>query len=95
MNIMLPVFLSTTAFLVSAQTNAGWNTRTTDWPRHFAQIQSVDQQKEKFCTDKWQAKVASDKASRLTNPNKPPLTREDFRKDMADCLSNPNPTTPR
>jgi hypothetical protein len=96
MSIIFPVFLSTTVLAVSAQTDTNSNAREKEITRHFAQTQSIEQQKLKTCTDIWEAKVAADKESRQTNPSKPPLTREDYRKAMANCLSAPPTTsTPR
>lgn len=86
MGIIFPVFLSTTVLAVSAQTNINSDAREKEITRHFAQTQTSEQQKLKACTDKWEAKVTADKESRQTNPNKPPLTREDYRKSMASCL---------
>ena len=94
MSIIFPICLLTAALVVSWETDAGWNTRTTEMFRHFVQSQSADQQKLKICTDRWEAKVTADKVGRQTN-TKAPLTREDFRKFMADCLSASNAVTPR
>jgi hypothetical protein len=95
MSIIFPIFLSAAAVAVSCQIDASWNTRTTEMPRHFVQTQLTDQQKVKMCTDRWEAKVTADKTSRQTDTNKAPLTREDFRKFMADCLSNSPTIFPR